>query len=169
MTEVAASEGVTDVQPGKGFLTFDYDADGDLDVLVIANGAPPVLYRNEDGNANDWLRVRAVGRLSNRQGVGARITVQATPGGPLQVRELRAGAFLAQGPTEAHFGLGPSAGNVHLVRVEFPALGVVRQFHAVAPNTVLVAAEPKPGCGLVGIEPLTLVPFVRRLRRRSRA
>ncbi|HEX8684895.1 MAG TPA: VCBS repeat-containing protein, partial [Pyrinomonadaceae bacterium] len=60
---------------GRGAAYGDYDNDGDLDLLVTANGGPARLYRNDNANQNDVLRLKLVGSRSNRDAVGARVTV----------------------------------------------------------------------------------------------
>ena len=57
--------------------TRDYDSDGDLDLVLTANNGPARLLRNDGGNQNHCLRVRTVGTRSNRDGIGARVTVTA--------------------------------------------------------------------------------------------
>src|SRR5262249_4087816 len=74
-TNVATSAGLTDTSQGRGLLKFDYDRDGDLDVFIVNNFQAPILYRNDGGNQNNWLRIETVGTISNSDGVGAFITV----------------------------------------------------------------------------------------------
>jgi len=161
MTEKSAAVGLTDTGSGKGLLTFDYDGDGDLDLFVVNNGAGPRLYRNDGGNAKGWLRVQTVGSVSNRDGLGAWITLQALPGGPVQVREMgTAGHFLGQSERVAHFGLGDGSSPVHKVTVRWPS-GTVQEFLELARDTTLVASEPAcgsplpacPGSGTAGSVP----------------
>ncbi len=143
MTEVSASEGITDTGSGKGLLVFDYDDDGDLDIFVVNNASSPTLYRNDDGNANDWLRVRTIGAPSNREGLGAKISVRPSPGAPVQIREMGTSThYLGQSERVAHFGLGPGPGPgpVASVRIRWPS-GVTQGFSNIARNTTLVAME----------------------------
>lgn len=145
MTERSAAAGLTDLGAGKGLLNFDYDRDGDLDLFVVNTAGHPVLYRNDGGNAAPWLQVRLVGSPSNRQGIGARITVTPAAGGASQVRELDGGShFLGQSEPIAHFGLGPApVDSVHEVRVRWPS-GAITTYAGVPANAVLVANEAAP-------------------------
>ncbi len=57
----------------RGAAYADYDADGDLDVIVTTNNGPARLLRNDGGNRNRWIRVSVVGTRSNRNGIGTRV------------------------------------------------------------------------------------------------
>ncbi len=175
MPEVAAAAGLTDQGDGKGLLTFDYDQDGDLDLFVVNNAGAPVLYRNDGGNDNDWIRVRVRGRNSNRDGFGARVEVRVTPTSPPQVREIGASThFLGQSERVAHFGLGPGPGGpVHEVKVFWPKGYRSNILRDVARNQTLLVVEPlgRVRCGL-GAElclPLVLLIATRARRRRAPA
>jgi len=90
---------------GRGAAFADYDDDGDLDALLVNHGGPAQLLRNEGGNRNHWLRVRALSRKGNRFGMGARVTLEA--GGLRQTIHIGSQpSYLSQNPYEAHFGLG---------------------------------------------------------------
>lgn len=146
MTEKAAAVGLLDRGEGKGLLTFDYDDDGDLDLVLTNTGAGVKLYRNDGGNAAGWLRVRTVGTVSNRDGRGARVSVQATESAPTQIREIGVGShFLGQSERIAHFGLGPGTDPVHSVRVDWPASGASQEWSNVPRNDTLTATEPAGG------------------------
>ena len=57
----------------RGAAYADYDADGDLDVIVTTNNGPARLLRNDGGNRNRWIRVSVIGTRSNRNGIGTRV------------------------------------------------------------------------------------------------
>src|SRR5436305_5013340 len=75
--------------PARGLSVGDYDNDGDLDVLIINNGAAPILLRNEGGNRNNWLGLDLVTTRSAPGAVGAIITWE--PGGVKRRRLKTAG------------------------------------------------------------------------------
>ncbi len=121
----------------------DFDNDGDLDLLLVNFYSQPVLYRNET-NGKDWLRVKAVGGKSNRDGIGAQVTVYtsgATRTRLVGFRQIQSGSGYGRcSPLEAHFGLGKAA-SVYRVEVFFPATRtrVVREH--VTPGQRLVVRE----------------------------
>jgi len=126
-----------------GLLSFDYDNDGDLDVFATRNGGHPILFRNDDAHQNGWLRVRLVGRDSNRDAVGARITVTPVAGGMPQIRSVLSGTNLAaQSETVGHFGLGAGSAPIWEVRVEWPRTQRVQVFSSVTRNTTITVTEP---------------------------
>jgi hypothetical protein len=127
-TDVASSAGVEALvtSRGRGAAWGDYDNDGFLD-LFVTNGedntqfveGPQILYHN-GGNGNNWLKIKLMGTASNRQGLGANITIQI--GQTIQYREANGaeGHFLSQGAGPLHFGLG-QATVVDQITVKWPS------------------------------------------------
>jgi len=90
---------------GRGAAVADFDNDGDLDLVVTDSGGRPMLLRNDGGNRNHWIAVRARGRQSNRFGVGSKVRV--TAGGRTQLREINPyGSYLSTSDMRLYFGLG---------------------------------------------------------------
>lgn len=113
---VGPSLGFDAVVKGGGVIALDYDRDGDRDLLLIVRNLPPMLFRNDGGNANRWLVVDPVFAIGNRQAIGAQVRV--TIGGATLLRHISAGtSFKSQEPDEAHFGLGEAtqADSVHIL------------------------------------------------------
>ena len=143
--DVSAVSGAADWGTGRGVAYADFDGDGCLDLFLVnmgrsaAVGEPARLYRNRCDWGNNWLIVETVGSTSNRDGIGARITL--TAGGRTQIREVTAGASnSSQNMLPVHFGLGQAA-SVDEIKVRWPS-GTVQTLRDVAPNQVVTATEP---------------------------
>ncbi|MCY4403889.1 MAG: CRTAC1 family protein [Candidatus Poribacteria bacterium] len=107
-TDVSEQAGLRQLESpgvGRGVAAGDYDADGDIDLLIVNAGEKPRLLRNDGGNRLNWLHIRTVGVESNRDGIGAQIKV--VTGEIHQIREVTAGSsYLSQNSPEVEFGLG---------------------------------------------------------------
>src|SRR5205085_3477018 len=113
------------------------------------NGQNNLLYRN-DGNSNNWLTVRCVGRLSNRSGIGAKVRIKTSQQSAWQMREISGGSgYGSQNAPDAYFGVG-GATNIDIVRLEWPS-GLVQELHAATPKQLLRVFEPE-----VSISPASL-------------
>jgi hypothetical protein len=103
-TEKSVESGIDDDQQGRGIVCFDYDRDGDQDILISNFAQPLRLYRNDSITNANYLEVKLVGKAPNTQGIGARVYI--TVGGEQQMREIRNGNnYLSSNPVEADFGL----------------------------------------------------------------
>jgi hypothetical protein len=108
--DVSDLQGVNHAENGAGIVTFDYDQDGDLDILVIHQDAPPRLLRNDPRVPQNWIRLSLSGTSSNRDAIGTRVTLEATAGGPIQTAEYNpTNTYLAQLEPVLHFGLGDTS------------------------------------------------------------
>ena len=141
--ERALEIGAADPGVGRGILTFDYDRDGDLDLLVVNHPGTPVLYRNDAPATNGWLRVETVGQDSNRAGIGAVGRVWTTAGAAPQTREVSAGShYLGQSDSVVHFGLGETSAPLDRVEVHWPATDRTVTLRGVAPDQEITVVEP---------------------------
>lgn len=123
----------------KGTAFTDVDNDGDLDLYVINWGAENRLYKNLV-NDDQWLKVKPIGTISNRDAIGARVKILNANGKLAGLRELRsATGFCAQQPNIAHFGLNGD-GRYEVV-VTFPSGIEVRRSN-VKPGQMLEIVEP---------------------------
>ncbi len=116
--DVADIAGV-DVTLSLGAGTADFDLDGRPDLYVArSNNQDDVLLEN-NGNLNTWLNVALRGSSSDRNGIGARVSV--TAGGNTMVQEITGGgAFFSQHSFTRHFGLVRETSVDQLV-VEWPS------------------------------------------------
>jgi hypothetical protein len=89
----------------RGLAIGDFNNDGAVDVLVSVNDGAPLLLRNDVGTQNNWLGLRLLGKTSNADGVGARVTWQA---GDLKrsCTKVGGGSFLSAHDPRLVLGLG---------------------------------------------------------------
>lgn len=147
-TNEAAALGVAHGFSQYTALTVDFDNDGGVDLLyryaLQANMAQPpfgsAVLRN-DVPRGHWLAISLVGTASNRDGIGARVDVTATPGGMTQRQWRRSGVgFQASSDPRLHFGLGSHA-TVAEVTVHWPS-GHVQRLEQVPADQFLIITEP---------------------------
>jgi hypothetical protein len=123
----------------RGAAYADYDRDGDLDLVVTANNGPARLLRNDGGNRNRWLRVRTAGTASNRDGIGARVTVSGAQPRPQWSMVRTGSSYLSQSELPLTFGVGQAAGPFQ-VEVRWPS-GKTDTRTGVGPNQELTVTE----------------------------
>jgi hypothetical protein len=103
---------------GRGAAVADFDNDGDLDIVIADCGGSALLYRNDGGNRNHWLAIKARGRESNRFGLGSKVRV--TAGGVTQYREINpSGSYLSTSDMRLYIGLGKET-IVQRLEIEWP-------------------------------------------------
>jgi hypothetical protein len=128
---------------GRGVAFGDLCNRGNLDILVNNQNDAPTLLHNQGESPNHWISIRAVGTKSNRDGIGARVEVQA--GGRRQIQEVTSGgSYLSQSDLRLHFGLG-AATRIERIGVRWPS-GTVDKAENVLADQFLVFEE---GRGLV--------------------
>jgi len=143
--EVAQNCGFIHTGQGRGLLHFDYDNDGDRDVLIFAHAEPLTLFRNDlSGPDTNWLRVALDTSASPTlapDGYGS--TVRATFGATTCSRLMCSGThFLSQSEASVHFGLG-AADTIDELRVEWPN-GLTTILNGVAANQTIVVRPSTP-------------------------
>ncbi len=131
--DVSGTLGLDLDQDGRSFAVLDYDQDGDPDLAVMAaRGAPQLrLFRNDFQGRGAAVAVRLVGKESNRDAVGARVTIETDVLRKTKVVQAGSG-FLSQHSKELLFGLGASSRVISLT-VEWPS-GRKQSFSGVALN-----------------------------------
>lgn len=88
----------------RGVAIGDFDNNGYLDILVSSNNEPPLLLRNT-GAGNHWLGLKLVGKKANRDGVGARITYQASDLKRMRMK-VGGGSYLSSCDPRVVLGIG---------------------------------------------------------------
>ena len=145
---------------GQRIAVADFDNNGFLDIFTGSTterssagttylGAPSQLFQNQ-GNGNNYILLDLEGTISNRDAIGARVTV-ITPDGNTQIREQNGGIHhFAQNDQRIHFGLGTNTSISSLV-IEFPS-GTTLEFNNFTDiNQILNVSEDGTISGIGGV------------------
>jgi YHS domain-containing protein len=90
---------------GRGLATADLFNDGRIEAVVNNLSDDPMLLVNLARNRNHWLDVHLIGTISNRDAIGARVTLRS--GTRVWVDEVRSGSsYNSSSDLRVHFGLG---------------------------------------------------------------
>lgn len=118
----------------------DIDGDGLLDLIVVGMDKPVVLKGLGQKEKQHWLKINLKGKHSNRDGIGARVTLKT--GKETQYAELgnQGGGFLGSLPRSLHFGLGPYS-QADQIEIRWPS-GTQQILKSVKANQTLTAVEP---------------------------
>ena len=126
-----AGPGITTPFNSHGIASADFNHDGALEIVVNNSHDPPSLLKNL-GEHGNWLLLKLEGTKSNRDAIGARVTIRMWRGHPCprlhqQSQEVRSGgAYISQSDFRLHFGLG-SASSVDLIEIRWPS-GLTQRF-----------------------------------------
>jgi enediyne biosynthesis protein E4 len=127
---------------GRGLAVGDLDNDGRPDLVIVAEGQPLAYFHNR-GPSGHFITLKLEGMApgSNRDGVGARVTLRA--GGRRQVGErIGGGSFLSASDGRLHFGLGASR-EVESVEVRWPS-GRVGRYERLPADAAYLLREGRP-------------------------
>jgi hypothetical protein len=136
--DVAPVVGVTDTFDGRSVALVDLWNRGVLDVVVANQKGPLLIYRNSAAPDNQWIDFELEGTASNRNAIGAQVTVKA--GDLLVYREVKGSeGFGATNPYRQHFGLGSHA-RIDSLEIRWPS-GATHTFTGIDANHILSLKE----------------------------
>ena len=96
-----------EMRSGRAAATWDYDDDGDVDIIVshVDLRATATLLRNDGGNQNHWLGLNLVGSGGPASAIAAKVTVETATRTQVAVNQW-ATSYLSFNDPRMHFGLG---------------------------------------------------------------
>ena len=135
----SAGPGITTEWSGRGLAVGDLWNDGRISAVISNMNERPSLLVNEIRSGNHWIAFKTMGTRSNRDGIGARITVilEQSSGGVKRtlLDEVRSGSsYISNNDMRVHFGLGAMT-KVGAVQVRWPS-GLVEQFENLAVDRI---------------------------------
>ncbi len=129
--------GITTPFNSHGVAAADFDNDGAVGILVNNSHDRPSLLKNL-GEHGNWILLKLEGTKSNRDAIGARVTVRV--GDHQQMQEVRSGGgYISQSDFRLHFGLG-KATKADAVEIRWPS-GLVQHLENVAANQIVKIRE----------------------------
>jgi len=123
----------------RGMAIGDLDNDGRLDAVVTTNDGSVHVLHNETATQNHWILLQLVGHKSNRDAIGAEVTV-LTASGPQYAIVSTAGSYLSASDKRVHFGLGQQT-VVQRIEIRWPS-GIRQTLKDVSADQILQIDEP---------------------------
>jgi hypothetical protein len=139
--DVSADAGKVFRQPwvARGMAVGDLDNDGRLDAVVTTNDGPVHILHNQTSTINHWILLKLVGHKSNRDAIGASVTL-VTSSGSQYATVSTAGSYLSASDKRVHFGLGQQK-TVDKIEVHWPS-GFSQIIKDIPADQILQIDEP---------------------------
>ncbi|MGB9512262.1 MAG: tetratricopeptide repeat protein [Candidatus Acidiferrum sp.] len=151
-SDISGIAGLDFLEDGRTFALGDFDSDGRLEVVLKNRNSPQLRYlKNVLPELPAAISFRLTGKKSNRDAIGAKITVETKAG--RQTRTIRCGSgFLAQHTKELFFGVGDVTSRPLEATIEWPS-GLVQKLHDLPAQHRIWVEE--------GVPPTRMEPYVR--------
>ena len=161
--DVTNNARVGQLQKGHGVAFADIDNNGTQDIATDLGGAyfgdayNSALFYNPGQGNNNWISLKLEGTKSNRQSVGAKITVTITENGKqrMMYREVNSGGSFGCSPLRQTIGIG-TAKTIDEIKITWPVSGITQVYKNIGPNQVLKITEGKQEPEKIVLKPIVL-------------
>ncbi len=138
--EISAEAGVDNEADGRGLALSDFNHDGKLDIFQVNADQKAIFYKGVTEGGGNWAQFKLTGTKSNRDAIGARITVKAA--GLTQMREVDGGnGYAGQSSKTVHIGIG-KATKFDSIEIKWPS-GLVQKINGAAIGKINKITEGK--------------------------
>jgi tetratricopeptide (TPR) repeat protein len=150
-SDVSATAGLDFIEDSRSFALADFDRDGRVEAFLKNRNGPQLrLLKNVVAELGPAIAFRLSGRKSNRDAIGAAVTVTTEVG--RQTLLVQAGSgFLAQHSKELFFGLGGAKDSV-AASIRWPS-GLVQDLHDLPLNHRVWVEEGSPPSRMEAFKP----------------
>jgi hypothetical protein len=159
--DISASSGTGNLQKGHGVACGDWDRDGCIDLFIEMGGAVNgdkyhnILFQNP-GNDRAWIRLKLIGKQTNRAAIGARIKIETDGTGPTTLhRHITSGSSFGANPLEQTIGLG-DATRIKSLEITWPTSQTVQTFRDLAVRQAIEITESEEMYHPLESSPVTL-------------
>jgi hypothetical protein len=134
----------------RGLAIGDLDNDGRVDAVVTTNDGPAHILHNETPTQNHWLLLKLVGHKSNRDAIGAEVSL-TTKSGTQYATVTTASSYLSSSDKRVHFGLGKEDVAMR-IEIRWPS-GITQILKDVKADQILQIEEPANSTSLAPAVP----------------
>jgi len=125
----------------RGLAVGDLNNDGCLDLVINCNNSPALILKNEGATGNHWIGIDTVGTTSNREGIGACVSIRTASGLRQRAYVSAGGSYLSSSSKRVHFGLGQDR-TIAELEIVWPS-GIVQKMKDVPGDQRLTITESR--------------------------
>lgn len=160
--DVTNAARVGQLQKGHGVCFADIDNNGTQDIAMDLGGAylgdayNSALFYNPGQGNNNWISLKLEGTKSNKQSIGAKVTISITENGVQRMiyREVNSGGSFGCSPLRQTIGTG-TANTIDEIKIDWPASGITQVYKGVKPKQFLKITEGKQEPETIQLKPFT--------------
>jgi enediyne biosynthesis protein E4 len=124
----------------RGVAFADFDNDGRIDAVVANVNGAARLFHNVTANTGHWLALKLVGKRSNRDGIGSKVTITLPDGRKLYNHCTTSVGYASSSEPLVRFGLGKQ-NTIKMIEIQWPS-GQMQRLQDISGDQILKVREP---------------------------